>query len=44
MEETIVEILPFIFAYGIIAGFGIATIFNILARGIFTAFALIRHL
>lgn len=42
METVINEILPFVCQYGILAGFGLATVFNLLARGINGALAIFR--
>lgn len=32
MEEVIIEVLPFVFLFGILGGFCLATVFNLLAR------------
>ena len=44
MENVISEILPYVLLYGVLGGFGIATVFNLLARGISACYMLFTKL
>lgn len=44
MENVVNEILPYVLLYGVLGGFCVATLFNLLARGISSVYTLFTKL